>query len=185
MDLLGSILERRVHRTSGAGGTMRKRTVFGVVAMAISVMLIAVSASAVTDTATSNGNTLSVKTPTRGSNIAGAYVSCFGRNQKIGGVTPTRLLVSYVCQKKPNSGGTWTDAFPAKAFWCGSGCRDTTWRQVNFYFCADSNYSLPNGSWRIRSQADGYWNDADGDPHEYVGALGGSNYIVVQVPGDC
>jgi hypothetical protein len=164
---------------------MRKRTVFGVVAMAISVMLIAVSAYAVTDTATSNGNTLSVKTPTRGSSIGGPYVTCFGRNQKIGGVTPTRLLVSWVCQKKPNSGGTWIDATPAKSFSCLSGCRDTTWKQGNFYYCTDSNYRLSNGSWRIRSQADGYWVDADGHPHEYSGALGGSNYIVVQVPGDC
>lgn len=164
---------------------MRKRTVFGVVAMAISVMLIAVSAYAVTDTATSNGNTLSVKTPTRGSSLGGPYVSCFGRNQKIGGVTPTRLLVSYVCQKKPNSGGTWADVFPAKAFSCGSGCRDTTWRQVNFYYCTQSGYKLSNGSWRIRSQADGYWEDGSPPPNEYVGALGGSNYIVVQVPGDC
>jgi len=178
------MLEPKVHTTSGAGGMMRKPTVFGVVAMAISLMLIAVPAYAVTDTATSNGNTLSVKTPTRGSNIAGAYVACFGRNQKIGGVTPTRLLVSYVCQKKPNSGGTWSDVRPAPSFSCGTGCRDTTWRQLSFFFCEDQNYSLPNGSWRIRSQADGYW-DASGVRHEYVGALGGSNYIVIQVPGDC
>ena len=139
-----------------------KRKAIGVVAIAAAyVFLTAGLAQASTITQTDNGNRVTASYTTLAHCSTGicfysAY--CFGSNHH----TPAaaKVLVSYVCQYR-DSAKVWHDFYTAPANYC-TNCTDVQGAD-ELYPC---NY-LARGTWYVRGQADGYWQDASGTKHQF------------------
>lgn len=71
--------------------------------------------------------------------------------------------MSYVCQDR-DSAGNWHDITTAPAYSC-TNCTKTGTQRDTEYVC---NF-LPPGSWKVRAQADGYWQETNGTKHQFLG----------------
>lgn len=116
-------------------------------------------AASTSNTDTANGNTLSARvTPHSGNDI----LTCSGRNQRSTGADVGKVLVSYRCQWQASGGGGWRDAGGAEAQYCTQ-CSGTGWNNKSIDLC---DYVTDNQTFvLVRTVADGYWRNQDGEHH--------------------
>jgi hypothetical protein len=102
-------------------------------------------------------------------NPSGNNFNCSGRNDTTNGNNVDTLGVSYVCQYKDTS-GVWHDfeAAPASTSSNASSTGTHTYSD-NPCVSSDGGANLPNGTWDLRGQADG-WAINNGNRLDYKGA---------------
>lgn len=131
------------------------------IAMVFVLAFSAVAANTRTDT--DNGNTVTVSIGRSGNDF-----TCSGTNRRSTGAAVPFILVSAVCQYRDNN-GVWHDFESASANSNTNAASVSVSYTDNPCFGSDGGANLPAGSWKIRGQADGRYENPLGTNHPYNG----------------